>query len=76
MGMKFHVETDHKPLVLLLNSKQLDKLPLCVQHFCMRILRYHFSISHVQGKNLIMADTLSKAPVPGEVDQESQQEDV
>ena len=27
VGLKFHIETDHKPLVPLLGSKHLDTLP-------------------------------------------------
>ena len=27
IGLKFHIETDHKPLVSLLRTKNLDKLP-------------------------------------------------
>ena len=70
IGLQFHVETDHKPLVPLLSVKRLDELPLHVQRFRMRMLWYHFTIFHVPGKNLIMADTLSRAPEPGEPDQE------
>ena len=29
----------------------------------MRLMRYSFTISHVPGKNLVMADTLSRATV-------------
>ena len=30
----------------------------------MRLMRYHFTISHVPGKSLIIADALSRAPLP------------
>lgn len=66
MGLKFHIETNHKPLVPLLSAKRLDELPLWVQRFRMRLLRYQFTISHTPGKNLTMADTLSRAPEPGD----------
>ena len=62
LGKPFHLHTDHKPLVPLLSSKSLDTLPARVQRFCMRLLRYQFSISHVPGKDLHIADTLSQAP--------------
>ena len=29
----------------------------------MRLMRYHFTVSHVPGKNLIIADALSRAPL-------------
>ena len=74
MGLVFHIETDHKPLVPLLSTKRLDELPLRVQRFRMRMLRYNYSICHVPGKNLSTADTLSRAPAPGEVEQNLQEE--
>ena len=43
-------------------KKGLDQLPLRVQRFRLRMMRYSFSISHVPGKSLAVADTLSRAP--------------
>ena len=71
MGLQFHVETDHKPLVPLLSGKRLDELPIRVQRFRMRMMQYTFSISHVPGKSLVMADTLSRAPSLGASKEES-----
>ena len=62
IGLHFRVETDHKPLVPLFNSKILDELPLRIQRFRMRMMRFDLSISHVPGKQLLTADTLSEAP--------------
>ena len=62
LGKPFNLHTDHKPLVPLLHSKSLDALPARVQHFRMRLTRYQFSISHVPGKDLHIADALSWAP--------------
>lgn len=47
IGIEFHVETDHKPLVPLLGSKNLDKLPPRAQRLRMGLMRYSFYISHV-----------------------------
>ena len=63
LGKKFHIYTDHKPLIALLSHKQLDELTLRIQRFRMRLMRYQFSIFHVPGKDLIIADALSRAPV-------------
>ena len=63
IGMVFHCETDHKPLVPLLSTKNLDELPPRIQKFRMRLMRYRFTISQVPGKNLIIADALSRAPL-------------
>ncbi|KAL5517465.1 hypothetical protein EMCRGX_G003010 [Ephydatia muelleri] len=67
LGRQFTVETDHKPLVPLLSSKQLDSLPPRILRFRLRLMRYHFNIKRVPGKLMYTADTLSRAPtsVPG-----------
>ena len=59
----FHVHTDHKPLVPIFSTKSLDELPLRVQRFRLRLLRFQFTISHIPGKELTTADTLSRAPL-------------
>ena len=63
IGNSFHVQTDHKPLVSLLSSKPLDALPVRIQRFRMRLLRFTYTISHIPGKELTLADALSRAPV-------------
>ncbi|XP_028514411.1 uncharacterized protein K02A2.6 [Exaiptasia diaphana] len=63
VGKRFHIETDHKPLVPLFGSKNLSELPPRIQRLRMRLMRFDFSISHVAGKDLITADTLSRAPL-------------
>ena len=63
IGKSFHVHTDHKPLVSLLGSKPLDSLPVRIQRFRMRLLRFTYTISHIPGKELTVADALSRAPV-------------
>ena len=71
VGLPFHILTDHKPLVPLFSTKRLDELPLRVQRFRLRMMRYDFTISHVPGKDLVFADALSRAPArePTETDQ-------
>ena len=63
LGLHFLMETDHKPLVPLLGTKSLDKLPPRVLRFRLRMSRYNYSIEHVPGKYLYTADTLSRAPL-------------
>ena len=62
LGMQFHIHTDHKPLVPLFGVKNLDELPIRVQRFRLRMMRYRFTISHVPGTSLQVADALSRAP--------------
>ena len=54
---------NHKLLVPLLSTKALDELPPRVLRFRLRLLKFNFDITHVPGKELITADTLSRAPV-------------
>ena len=77
IGLRFSIETDHKPLVPLFSAKLLDELPIRVQRFRMRMMRYDFTITHVPGKNLITADALSRAPSsPANSDDQSLQAEV
>lgn len=63
IGKPFHLHTDHKPLVPIFSTKSLEELPLRVQRFRLRLLRFQFTISHIPGKELSTADTLSRAPL-------------
>ena len=62
LGLPFEIETDHKPLVSLLGDKPIDELPLRIQRFRMRMMKYTYTIFHIPGKNLVIADALSRAP--------------
>ena len=64
MGKEITIETDHKPLVPLFNSKHLDALPPRVLRFRLRMTRFSYSVIHVPGKLLCVADALSCAPLP------------
>ena len=72
IGLEFHIETNHKPLVPLLSSRNLEDLPARVQRFGMRMMRFTYSISHVPGKSLYTADTLSRAPLVRPLNQEEE----
>ena len=74
VGKMFHVETDHKPLVPLLGSKNLDEMPPRIQRLQMRLLRFDFTISHAPGKNLVTADALSRVPSQLTSNEESEEE--
>lgn len=50
LGITFRLETDHKPLIPLFASKNLEDLP---------VMRFQFDIVHIPGKHLTIADTLS-----------------
>ena len=63
LGCSFEILTDHKPLIPLLGSRALDDLPPRILRFRLRLLRYSYTIQHVPGKQLIIADALSRAPL-------------
>ena len=65
LGKHISIKTDHKPLVPLLGCKHLDNLPPRVLRFCLRLMRFSYSIQQVPGKLLYTADTLSRAPLRG-----------
>ena len=62
IGLPFHIWTDHKPLVPLFSTKELEQIPIRVQRYRLRMMRFSYTISHVPGKQLIIADTLSRSP--------------
>ena len=63
IGMRISLNTDHKPLVPLLGSMNLDQLPPRIQRFRMRLMRFSFNIVYIPGKDLTTADALSRAPL-------------
>lgn len=65
-GKQFLIETDHKPLIPLFGTKHLDTLPPRVLRFRLRLARYDYDVTHIPGKLLYTADTLSRAPIEGE----------
>jgi len=69
LGKPILLETDHKPLIPLLGNKRLDSLPPRVLCFCLQLMRFQYSINHVPGKRLYMADTLSRAPLSTTTDE-------
>lgn len=61
-GTKFEIETDHKPLIGLL-QKPIDKLSPRLQRMVLELFKYDFTLKHVPGKQLYIADALSRSPL-------------
>ena len=62
------VETVHKPLVEVLESKEIEKIPLRIHRFRLRLMKYSFKIVHISGKNNAGADALSRYPAETNVE--------
>ena len=57
------VETDHKPLESIL-KKPLHQAPTRLQKMIMTLQRYSITVRYRPGKELTVADALSRAPLP------------
>ena len=59
-GLKYTIQTDHKPLVPIINKKDLVDAPLRCQSLLMRLATYTAEAIYVPGKYLVVADALSR----------------
>ena len=62
-GRKVHVESDHKPLETI-HTKPLVSAPKRLQRILLRLQRYDLEIKYKPGKDMHLADTLSRAYLP------------
>ena len=62
LGSKFLIETDHKLLVPLLNTKHLDCLSPRSLRFRLRLAKHDYSVVHIPGKLLYAADAGANIP--------------
>ncbi len=60
----FTLQSDYKPLIPLINSKDLDSVPMRCQRQLLCMMRYNPTAEYVPGKQLVIADTLSRHPLP------------
>ena len=63
----FRLIRDHKPLVPIINSDDLNKVPLRWQRLLIRMMRYNPRAEYMAGKKLVVPDTLSRQPIESAV---------
>lgn len=62
-GRRITVQTDHKPLVSIMN-KPLYAAPPRLQRMLLQLQRYDLEVVHLPGKDIPVADTLSRKYLP------------
>ena len=72
----FRQKTDHQPLVPLINQQDLDKVPLRCHRLLMRLMRFNPKAEYLPGKELVLADTLSRNPLSNPPETSDTEEDV
>ena len=61
MGLEnFTLFSDHKPLIPLINSKDLSETPVRCQRLLIRLMRYNPTAEYRPGPTMVTSDTLSR----------------
>lgn len=62
----FILQSDHKPLIPMINCKDLNSVPIRCQRLLLRMMHYNPTAEYVPGKELVIVDTLSRHPQAAE----------
>ena len=61
LGRQLTVESDHKPLEMI-HQKSLASAPPRLQRMLLQLQRYDVTISYKSGKDMLLADAMSRCP--------------
>lgn len=64
IGIHVILETDHKPLLQILQTKQLNDLSPRLLRLRLKLTKFNYEIKYTPGKDLAVADALSRQPLP------------
>lgn len=67
-GKPFIIESDHRPLEMI-SKKSLSAAPARLQRMLLRLQRYDYSIQYRPGKDMVLADSLSRLKLSTEHDE-------
>ena len=73
MAKQVTIETDHEPLITIV-KKPLHSAPMRLQKMKLQLQRYTFNLIYKAGKELHIADTLSRAYIPRDEEEEEEEE--
>ena len=74
-GRPVTIHSDHKPLHSI-TKKPLDRAPKRLQSMLIRALAYDIEVCYLEGKKMLLADTLSRAYIGGSQSKEGEFESV
>ena len=74
-GKEAHVESDHKPLEMIV-KKPLAEAPPRLQRMLLQLQKYSFDLKFRPGKDMVLADTLSRAYIPEDPADTSMEEEL
>ena len=74
-GKEVEVESDHKPLESI-TKKQLSAAPPRLQRMLLQLQRYTFTLVYKPGKDMVLADTLSRAYIKGKPESNELEDDL
>ena len=60
-GQELECETNHKPLVSIINKKNLSDCSLRIQRLLLRLQKYDIRLVYTPGKFMYTSDALSRA---------------